>query len=144
MQRRTEQDMPPQQPPTILAMVPADRILVDVATGKNTIEGTFQSLRAEAFPFVCERFAVYVILPDGYAQTRVRLNLVDVDEEHEPIFELETVVEFSDPLTAVDIAFTREAVTFPEPGEYRLQLFAAGEPLMERRLQIGFRGTESL
>jgi len=136
--------MTPQQPPIVLAMVPADRILVDVATGKNTVEGTFQSLSATVFPFVCQRFAVYVVLTDGYGETRVRLVLVDVDEEREPVFEMETMVEFSDPLAVAEVAFTREVVAFPEPGEYRLQLFAANEPLMERRVQISFREDERL
>jgi hypothetical protein len=35
------------------------------------------------------------------------------------------------------MAFTQQRVVFPEPGEYRLQLFAADQPLVERRLQIG-------
>jgi hypothetical protein len=49
---------------------------------------------------------------------------------------LETVVSFADPLVVLEVVFTQARVVFPEPGEYRLQLFAAGEPLLERRLQV--------
>jgi hypothetical protein len=118
-------------------MVLADRILVDVATGKNTIEGTLASLRAASFPFTCRTFAVYVVLTEGCGETRIRLRLVDVDEAGEALFEVQTVISFSSPIQVVEMAFTQQRVVFPEPGEYRLQLFAADQPLVERRLQIG-------
>jgi len=80
-----------QQPPIVLAMILADTVLLDVATGKNVIHGTYQALEAATFPFTHPSIVVYVVLK----------------------------------------------VVFPEPGEYRLQLFVAGEPLLERRLQVG-------
>jgi hypothetical protein len=50
-----------------------------------------------------------------------------MDEEGDPIFDVETEVEFADPLEVVELTFAPHGVTFPEPGEYRLQLFGAGE-----------------
>jgi hypothetical protein len=125
-----------QPPPLVLAMVLADTVLLDVATGKNTIQGTHQALRAAAFPFTQPSIVVYVALTEGRGDTTVQLRLVDVDELHAPLFELQTVVHFADPFQVREIVFTHPRVVFPEPGEYRLQLFGAGEPLLERRLQL--------
>ena len=41
-----------------------------------------------------------------------------------PIFQLETIVNFSDPFLVLEIVFRETKVVFPAPGEYRLQLFA--------------------
>jgi hypothetical protein len=127
---------PEQQPPIVLAMILADTVLFDVATGKNTIQGIYQMLEAATFPYTHSSIVVYVVLTEGYGETTVCLRLVDMDEVHPPIFELESVLNFADPFDVVDIVFRETKVVFPEPGEYCLQLFAAGEPLRERRLQI--------
>jgi hypothetical protein len=126
-----------QQPPIVLGMILADTILLDVATGKNVIQGTYQALEAATFPFTHPSIVVYVVLTEGYGETSVRLRLTDVDESRPPIFELETVVTFSDPFVVLEVVFRETRVVFPEPGEYRLQLFGAGEPLLERRVQVG-------
>jgi hypothetical protein len=134
-------DHPPmpleQQPPLVLAMILADTVLLDVATGKNVIYGTYQALEAAAFPFTHPSIVVYVALTEGYGETIVRLRLTDVDELRPPIFQLETMVNFSDPFLVLEIVFRESKVVFPTPGEYRLQLFGADEPLLERRLQVG-------
>ena len=126
-----------QQPPLVLAMILADTVLLDVSSGKNIIQGTYQALEATTFPFTHPCIVVYVALTEGYGETPIRLRLTDVDEMRPAILELETVVNFSDPFIVLEIVFRETKVVFPEPGEYRLQLFGAGEPLLERRLQVG-------
>jgi hypothetical protein len=39
-----------QQPPLVLAMLLADTVLLDVATGKNIIQGTYQALEVGPEP----------------------------------------------------------------------------------------------
>jgi hypothetical protein len=63
--------------------------------------------------------------------------LVDVDEAHEPIFSLESEVDVADnPNQIIETQFRRVGVSFPQPGEYRLQLFGAGQFLRERRIWV--------
>ena len=124
------------QPSVVLAMVLADTVLVDVTTGKNTIQGTYQKLRAADFPYTHTAIVVYVVLTEGHGATTVQLRLVDRDEIRPPIFELESRVDFPDPLTDVEVVFAQPRVVFPEPGDYRLQLFAGDAPLLERRLEL--------
>jgi hypothetical protein len=107
-----------------------------MVTGKNTIQGTYQSLTAREFPFTHANIVVYVALTDGHGETEVRLRLVDSDELRSPLFELETTVAFEDPLITLELVFAQPRVVFPAPGEYRLQLLGAGEPLLDRRLTI--------
>jgi hypothetical protein len=125
-----------EQPPLVLAMVLADTVVQDLVTGKNTIQGTYHSLGAPAFPFTHPSIVVYVVLTDGYGETSMQLRLVDVDESHPPLFELETTVNFEDPFATLEVVFAQPKVVFPQPGEFRLQLFGAGEPLLERRLYV--------
>ena len=67
---------------------------------------------------------------------RFRTCLVDSDEERSPLFEEETLVTFPSPLAEIDLLFHLGDLVFPVPGEYRLQLHAAGHLLRERRLVI--------
>jgi hypothetical protein len=100
------------------------------------ILGTRASLGAAAFPFSWPGLAVYVSLVDGRGETPLRLRLIDVDEVREPVLEFETMVNFLDPTEEVEIAFRLVELIFPEPGDYRLQLYGAGQFLRERRFLI--------
>ena len=53
------------RPPIVLAMVLADTVLVDVTTGKNTIQETYQSLLAPAFPYTQAAIVGQVVLTEG-------------------------------------------------------------------------------
>jgi hypothetical protein len=126
-----------QQPPDVLAMVLADAALRDVATGKYTLQGCFSQLHAEEFPHRQSSIIVYAAITSGHGRTPIKLCLVDANEEHEPLFETETVIQFPDPLTVIELVFALGNVEFPERGEYRMQLFGAGQPLRERRIYLG-------
>ena len=124
------------QPPDVLAMVLADSVLHDLASGKFVIQGTYSVIMASAFPVIHPALAVYFAITNGHGMTPVAIRLIDVDEAREPIFALAGEVDFADPLQVVEHVFAARRVRFPEPGEYRLQLFAADQLLRERRLQV--------
>ena len=73
---------------------------------------------------------------DGRGETPLRLRLTDVEEAGEPVLEFETTVNFLDPTEEVEMAFRLADLIFPEPGDYRLQLYAVGKFLRERRLLV--------
>jgi|SRR6516164_1825001 hypothetical protein len=125
-----------QQPPDVLAIVLADAVHRDLATGKNFIQGTFHGLSAASFPWTLPCMVVYLVLTEGYGETRIQLRLVDALESRPPIVEAETMVSFADPLTVMEVVFPWFQVGFPEPGEYSVQLFGAGEFLREHRLEV--------
>jgi hypothetical protein len=125
-----------QQPPDVLAMVLADTVLHEIASGKFYINGTYSVIFALEFPLVHPLIVVYLAITNGHGKTPLKLKLVDVDESREPIFEIDGGLDFSDPLQVLDTVFAARGVRFPEPGEYRLQLFSGRQFLRERRLQV--------
>ena len=125
-----------QQPPDVLAMILADAVLRDVATGKFEIRGTFSGISASDFPWTRPIIVVYAAITNGHGKTSLRLRLIDVDETLEPIVDSESVVEFADPIAVIEPVFVMTDVVFPEPGEYRVQLYGAGQFLRERRLYV--------
>lgn len=125
-----------QQPPKVLAMVLADAILHDMATGKFIIQGTFSIIIASTFPWTHPVIAVYAAITNGHGKTPIKLRLADVDDSRDPVYENEAVVDFADPIVVAEMVMVLRNVVFPEPGEYCLQLYGAGTPLMERRLQV--------
>ena len=82
------------QPPDVLAMILADAVYRDLATGKNYIQGTFHELATRSFPLTVATMVVYVVLTEGYGDTSVRVRLIDAEESRPPIFESETVWAF--------------------------------------------------
>ena len=122
--------------PYPLAMVVADAIWRDPGTGKRTILGCFSSIAAKEFPAIHPQLAVYVALTDGRGTVPFKIQMVDIDEEAEPIFQAEGEVEFTDPRIMVEMDFHFGGITLPHPGEFRIQLVASGEFLLERRIVV--------
>ncbi len=127
------------QPPEVLALVVADHVYRDDSTSKFFILGTRASIGATTFPFNCPSLAVYASMIDGRGETPVRLRLIDVEEARESVLEFETIVNFLDPTEEVEMAFRLVDLVFPEPGDYRLQLYGAGQFLQERRFLVIFQ-----
>lgn len=122
--------------PYALAMVVCDYVWRDPYSGKNTIIGTFSSIGGPTFPWQHPIISVYVSLTDGRGDVPVRIELVDCDELRDPVLGQTLTVTFPDPRAIAEVVFLVQNVIFPEPGEYRLKLFAHEEFLMERRLFV--------
>lgn len=122
------------QPPEVLALLVADHVHRDEGSGKFFILGTRSWIGAATFPHTCPGLAVYAVLADGRGETTVKVRLIDVDETRDPVVEFETVVAFLDPSADVEVAVRLVDLVFPEPGEYSLQVYGAGQFLRERRL----------
>ncbi|MEX0716338.1 MAG: hypothetical protein WD066_07125 [Planctomycetaceae bacterium] len=131
----TDPDRMNHQPPYHLVMVVCDQIVMDPSTKKRTLFGIFDEIGATAVPAIHPRMSVYVTLTDGRGSTPFTFRLVDVDEEREPIFEVEDSVEFRDPLQIRHLEFHFQNVTFPAFGEYRFQLIFDGD-MIERRIIV--------
>src|SRR6476620_11430153 len=80
--------------PYPLAMVVCDGFWRDPYTGKHTLIGTFSAIGGTSFPVVHPIVTVYVALTDGRGKTLLKLQLVDLDEEHDALVELKQEVDF--------------------------------------------------
>ncbi len=134
----TEEETVPveQQPPEVLALLIADHVYRDEISGKVTVLGMSSVIGATKFPWTHPGIVVYVALSDGRGETAVQVRLIDADEAREPVWETETVVDFPDPITELELVVFLDEVVFHEPGDYRLQLYGAGQLLRERRLMV--------
>jgi hypothetical protein len=94
----------------MLSAIICDRVIFDKITGMPSLINIIQTVNAPAYPirnvlvFFCE-------LTNGHGD-----------------------VEFTDVQQIVTLAVGLHGVVFPEPGEYRFQLFTEGELLGERRV----------
>ena len=124
------------QKPYALAMVICDFIWRDLATGKCSLLGSFSFIAARNFPAVHPSLGVYAAITDGRGKIPIVFQVVDVDEVEEPIFKAESEVDFKDPRAVSEWILNIQGLSFPKPGEYRFQLFAGSEFLLERRLLV--------
>lgn len=122
--------------PMVLAMIICDAIYQDPATKKCTLLGTFSTINARQFPAMHRQLSVHVAMTNGHGQTAIRLTLVGPDESAPPLFARDGTIEFTDPRVVAELNFIVTNVSFPQPGEYRLQIFGNEELLMERRLYV--------
>src|SRR5438876_2374185 len=110
--------------PLALAMVISDAVWRDPATGKATILGTFGSIDGSEFPLVFPQMAVYLALTDARGRIPFKLVVTDADEEREPVFVSEFDVDFPDPIEVLELVSEIGEISFPLPGEYRVQLWS--------------------
>ena len=95
-----------------------------------------------AFPLSVSSLGLYIALTDGRGKIPIRVRIIDADETRPPVVEGEYEFEFNDPRMIAEICMNMQGLTFPEPGEYRCQVFAGNEFLIERRI-IAVRVTQN-
>ncbi len=122
--------------PDVLSMIVCDQIITDRMTGKQSLIGMFCRIHARGFPASHPQLCVYVTLTEGYGETELRMRIVDANDERPPIVEGKGRVRFRDPRAIANLALQFHGLTFPEPGEYRVQLYSAGELLRDARLEL--------
>lgn len=129
------------EPPIVLAFLLCNHVWRDPDTGGHSIIGTFSGIGGFVFPLTRYSMTVFFSLTGGRGIQPMRLELVDVDEERNPIFATEGDIHFLDPREVIDLGIEFKNVTFPQPGNYRVKLFVGGEFLMERKLEVTLAGT---
>jgi len=122
--------------PYAQCLVLCDQIIREANTGKHSLIGIFSHLAANHFPAVHARLAVYLALSDGQGEVPIRVAITDARDNQRILVQAETVIPLRDPSTVAEAGIDFPNVTFPEAGDYRIQLFADKTLLMERRLAV--------
>lgn len=123
-------------PPYALAIVLCETIWHDPETGKRFILGCLSDIRVRSFPEIRPTLGVHLAITNGHGKVPLRVQLVDADDEREPIWTYQGEIEFNDPRSIAELDFMIEGATFPEAGEYQVQVFACDEFIGERRLSV--------
>jgi hypothetical protein len=122
--------------PDVLSLIVCDQIITDRMTGKQSLIGMFSKIHAPRFPAAHPQLCVFVALTEGYGKTELIIRLVDANDARPPIVEGRGNVDFKNPRAIAHLALQFHGLTFPEPGEYRVQLWSGGELLREARLEL--------
>jgi hypothetical protein len=120
-------------------MVVCDHVWRDPSTGKHSLLGTFNRLATGSFPFTHSAMALYLATTDVKCRGSLRARIIDVNETRDPIFVKNGELGAKDPTAFLETIIPISGVTFPEPGEYRLQVFFNDEVIGERRLYAYLR-----
>jgi len=122
--------------PDVVSLLVCDQIITDRVTGKQSLIGMFSRIHAARFPATQPQLCVHVALTEGRGKTPLLIRIVDSEESRPPIVRGEGVVDFKDPRAVANLALQFFGLSFPTPGEYRVQLLSDGTLLREARLQL--------
>jgi len=120
--------------PILLSAITCGRVIFDKVSGMPSIIDIVQTINAQQFPARHPQIVFYCELTNGHGSTKVKIRIVDAQEEEKTIFEKEGMVEFKDVKQIVTLAMDLHGIVLPKPGEYRFQIFAGGYLLGERRI----------
>jgi hypothetical protein len=140
--------------PVLQALIIADHLYRDGASGKWVISGTFNRIfrrEQEQKPVVLESLEgaqkidargfiragsphVFISLTDVEGETPLELRYVDLGDDFKAIMEVEFVVTSQDRLATVEIGMPIPPLPIPHAGVYALELLSAGEPLGSLRI----------
>ncbi len=120
--------------PILLSAITCNRVIFDKVSGMPSIIDIVQTINAQKYPARHPQIVFFCELTNGHGTTKMKIRLVDTQEEEKIIFEKEGTVQFKDVKQIVTLAMDLHGVVFPQPGEYRFQLFAGGNLLGERRI----------
>lgn len=133
--------------PVLQALVLADHVYEDKATGKKIIAGTFNTLlirrrqRADAarpvMPAVQQAGSpyCYISLTDAAGEIPLSLRYVDLSNE-QVLFEVKIQVKSDDRLATLELIAPLPTLPTPHEGTYTLELHCGDEPLGSLRVQV--------
>jgi len=121
--------------PKCLAIVVCESVVEDIQTRNKCILNTFNGIFGFRFPCVHPKLVVFATLTNGHGTIPLELKFVQ-DTTREVLLGLQGAVEFNSPLDIADMVFNLHNLPLPAPGPYSVQIFANGEPIGERRIQV--------
>lgn len=131
----------PTVPPCMLF---CDSVILDQATGKTTLVGTFSGVAATTFPSPPKDLHIYAQVTSFIGQTEFRIVRAQIDlPESDEIFSASYPVTFRGKLHVEQLHLALHQFQFPRPGEYAFELWCRGRCLAERRLSVRQKGEPS-
>jgi hypothetical protein len=120
--------------PILLSSIVCDRVIFDRISGMPSIINIIQTINAPKYPVRHDQLIYFCEMTNGHGVTRLKIRLVDIDNQDKVIFEQGQPVDFKDVRQTVTVAINLMGVVFQHTGEYRFQLFANDTLLGERSL----------
>ena len=123
--------MPKQVKPTPIALVVCDNVYQEPG-GKTALVGLFSRIAARKFPVTHPRMAVFASVTGLRKGSKAKLEIVHGEDDRVVVSLEGPFPEKADPVSAVDMNFVLNNVSFPEPGVYYIRFWGNEHLLMMR------------
>ena len=117
-----------------MSIIVCDRVIFDRITGMPSIVNIVQTINSPKFPVRHDQLVFFCEMTNGHGSTRLKIRLVDLENQDKAIFEQGQSVDFKDVRQIVTVAINLMGVVFHHTGEYRFQLYANDILLGERSI----------
>ena len=123
------------QRPVAVGLALCEQVIVEEKTRNVTLVNCFLRRRVRAFPSEPQHLAVFAALTDGLGEMTIGLVVQRLDTLEE-VYALQNRLRFTDPLQEVRVLFRLNQLSFPAPGHYQFALFAEGELVAHRVMEV--------
>lgn len=113
--------MPNEPIPNVVAMLVCDQVIVEQGSGKKSLIGVFEQIKAFSFP-TQTKLAIYAKLADASGHYTFLIRLVNLKDETK-VAELKAEANISEGATG-EFAINIAGIVLPEAGKYEFQLYA--------------------
>lgn len=121
--------------PEAKAALICDHAIREEGTGKVSLIGIFENIRAPSFPMTHPSLSVYVQATDGQGRYVLLFELVRLDDLV-VIGRRAATVEMRDRLAPTEIVFNLQFLQFERPGRYEFRLSANGRYLTNKAFRV--------
>lgn len=123
------------QKPILQALVLADHVYVDAATGKKIIAGTFSQLLAASFPRMFGRTTwAYVCLTEVRGTVPIALRYTDLQTNEVLLSTRALTIQSDDPLASRELMIEVPPFPMPHAGTYVFEVYAGDEAIGSLRI----------
>jgi len=121
--------------PVAIGLAICDYVIREAKTHKITLVGCFDKLRCPSFPSAPHPLSVFAALTGGLGHVKIDLVISRMDTGEE-IALYSNPANFPEKLTVVNYHLRLNHLSFPEATVYEFVLFADGQWLAQRRLEV--------
>jgi len=121
--------------PVLVALLFADRVIVEEHNKKKTIVGTFTRFYSGTFPVSFPLWYIYAAATNLSGEHSFSLNLV-LEKEMQVIVPINGKLKVENPRNVIELIFPIGQAVFPAPGEYTLTFNIDGTQVGSRILEV--------
>ncbi len=112
-----------------------DAVHIDPATGKHTILGVFSNIQAKQFPVTHPLMVWFLTLTDcATGEHEIRISMGRDPTQMQPL--IKRTFESPHPLQRINLINEIRNLSFPEPGEYSLNIEVDEELILATSMNV--------
>lgn len=121
--------------PVLVALLFADRVIVEEKNKKKTIVGTFTRFYSDKFPVSFPPWYIYAAATNISGEHSFSLNLV-LEKEMQVVIPINGKLKVENPRNVIELIFPIGQAIFPSQGEYTLTFNIDGTQVGSRVLEV--------